>query len=561
MKMNNRLFKDPLLIILFVVSLFPLLGLLPSGIPNGHDTPDHVARIANFYQSLSEGNIVPRWAGNLNWGYGHPILMFLYPLPSYLSSFIHFLGINLVDSVKAVFAIGFVASIFSMYFWIRYSWGSLAGFISALLYGFSSYRFVDLYVRGALGEHIAFVFPPLILLFMDRLSAEPKRNSYINKLGISLSITGLILSHNAVSLMFLPIIFANFIYLYIYKAKAKKLFTVSTVIYISLGFMLSAFFWVPALFEGKYTLRDIVTQNEIKDRFVPLIWFFKSNWIYGGGNEFSKEIGVFQWLGMITSTYLLFKTKNKSLKTLLIGLTTIFIVSISLMLQMSGAIWNAIGILQKFQFPWRLLTVSVFSISVLGGIAISTLINQLNIKLFKSKYIKIIFIFIITIFLLSSTWYMWKPIGYSTRPDIYYKDIYDSTTDTGESSPIWSVRFMENRPKAYIEVIEGKGNIENIARNTTFREYDIEAYTKLYVVENTLYFPGWKVFIDGVEESDIEFQNPNYRGLITFKVPEGLHKVSVQFSETKLRLMANYLSIFAVIIVVMLKILHIWKKR
>ncbi len=73
-------------IVLLALSIFPLLDLLHPGIPRGHDTPDHVARIANFYQSLAEGNLIPRWAGNLNWGYGHPILMFLYPLPSYIAS-------------------------------------------------------------------------------------------------------------------------------------------------------------------------------------------------------------------------------------------------------------------------------------------------------------------------------------------------------------------------------------------------------------------------------------------------------------------------------------------
>ena len=75
------------LLLLILISLVPLLSLFKSGLPLTHDGQDHVARIANFYRSLIEGNLVPRWAGNLNWGYGHPILMFLYPLPSYLASF------------------------------------------------------------------------------------------------------------------------------------------------------------------------------------------------------------------------------------------------------------------------------------------------------------------------------------------------------------------------------------------------------------------------------------------------------------------------------------------
>src|SRR3990167_6148720 len=92
------------LLILFV-SLFALVDLFKPGLPLTHDGQDHVARIANFYQNLAEGNIIPRWAGNLNWGYGHPILQFLYPLPSYIASFFHFIGFGLVNSVKIVFGL------------------------------------------------------------------------------------------------------------------------------------------------------------------------------------------------------------------------------------------------------------------------------------------------------------------------------------------------------------------------------------------------------------------------------------------------------------------------
>ena len=67
-----------LCIILFFAAGFGIFPFFSPGIPITHDGVDHTARIANFYQSLTDGNIVPRWGGNLNWGYGHPILIFLY---------------------------------------------------------------------------------------------------------------------------------------------------------------------------------------------------------------------------------------------------------------------------------------------------------------------------------------------------------------------------------------------------------------------------------------------------------------------------------------------------
>ena len=102
-------------VIILLLSLFPLTHLLQPGLPITHDGQDHVARIANFAESFSEGNLIPRWASKLNWGFGHPILMFLYPLPSYTATMFHWLGFSLVDSTKLVFAVMYVLSALAMY--------------------------------------------------------------------------------------------------------------------------------------------------------------------------------------------------------------------------------------------------------------------------------------------------------------------------------------------------------------------------------------------------------------------------------------------------------------
>ena len=65
------------------------------------------------------------------------------------------------------------------------------------------------------------------------------------------------------------------------------------------------------------------------------------------------------------------------------------------------------------------------------------------------------------------------------------------------------------------------------------------------VADNTLYFPGWKAYVDNVEVP-IEPYDQNWRGIITFPVPEGKHNVRVVFEETKLRKFANALSIIGI---------------
>jgi hypothetical protein len=147
--------------------------------------------------------------------------------------------------------------------------------------------------------------------------------------------------------------------------------------------------------------------------------------------------------------------------------------------------------------------------------------------------------------ILATTASMWVPKAIHILPDDTFTGVYPGTTDTGESSPIWSVRFMEHYPQVPIEVINGKADIEVVFRNTTRHEYRVSAVERSRLVENTLYFLGWQVMIDGAMTL-IEFQDPSHRGLMTFWVDPGEHVVTVIFRETKLRSYANAISLVSV---------------
>lgn len=521
MAYNEKMMRT--IVVILLVSLLPLLSLVRPGVPYVHDGQDHVTRIANFYQALTEGIIVPRWGANLNWGYGHPVLMFLYPFPSYVASLVHMLGFSFVDSTKLVFALAYLASGVTMFLWMNAAWGLTAGFVGSLLYQFAPYRFVDLHVRGALGEHVAFIFPPLVLYCI-------LKKKWI---GFSLSLAALILSHNAVSLMFLPIIVLWALY-------QKKLFTFQFILYTFLSFALSAFFWVPAVLEGKFTLRDIVTAGQIKE-FVPWVKFFYSPWSYGDGNTLTKSLGFAQWIGIAASIWFFVKTKNRIIGTLLV----LLICSLFIMTPTSAFIWRKFTFLEKFQFPWRFLSLSVFLAATLGGISIS------------KKKILIPF----AIFALVATAPMWRPKDFKIRHESFYTGVYPGTTDTGESSPIWSVRFMERTPANHLEVVDGEATVKEVKRTTTTHEYEIIASKPTLMLENTLYFPGWNIYLDGVA-TDIQFQNPSYRGLMTFRVTEETKHVRVVFEDTKVRKAANMVSAASFILLGLVSVGgFVWQKR
>lgn len=521
-------------LIICLLGLIPLYPLLHAGFPLTHDGQDHIARIANFYQSLSEGNTVPRWAASLNWGYGHPILMFLYPAPSYFASFFHFLGFSFVSSVKIVFALSFLLSGVGMYLWIRNVFGEKAGIVAGVLYMYAPYRFVDLYVRGAIGEHVAFLFVPFVFYFLCRIAQLKKDKSFYLG-GLSLSVAGLLLSHNALSIMFLPIIFVYAVIL-ILRSKDKKLLIISYTLFTLLGFGLSSFFLLPAFLEGKYTLRDIVTSSgEYKQGFVSLLDFVLPSWSYGGTALLSKQIGLVQFIGILLSLFYIKKLKGTR-RYLYVLLLTVLIFSLFLMVKESDFIWSTISLLQKFQFPWRLLSVVVFSSAVLASI---------SVLLFKSKRNATITVIAFCILAVVLYFPYYKANGYIDKPESFYNGIYKSTTDTGESSPIWSIRFMEHAPKSQVEFIDGKGSIRLVQKKSTTHSYVVTVSSSTARIrENTLYFPNWTVYVNGKKVS-VEFQDETNRGLITYYLSKGVNKIDVKFEDTKLRTYADIISMLS----------------
>lgn len=524
--------------IFILALLFVIVDLFHPGFPLTHDGQDHIARIANFYANLQQGVLIPRWAANLNWGYGHPILEFLYPFPSYLASLFHGVGFSLIDATKIVFGLGMVLSGIAMFLWIGDMWGIEAGLVGGVLYMYAPYRLVDLYVRGDIGENLAFAFIPLVMWCMYRLFKTLKLRYSI---GMAVSLALLILSHNAISLMVAPLILFYGIYL-TYISKKRKTFLLLFFLSFCEGFLLAAFFWVPALLEGKFTLRNIVTKGAYLTSFVNLQRLVMSPWSYGGSEQLSVQVGVIQWAGLILSLFVgssLYKTKEKARSLFIFGLLLYTLCALFLMLPMSNFLWERIMLLQNFQFPWRFLAIPVITSSIL----VSLLVYYLPQKVRWGVSILVVLV----VLAISKDWIHAK--AYVQKPESFFTGIYNSTTDTGESAPIWSVRFMEKRPPLHMQVVSGKGQVEEVKRTTVEHDYLIQADTEARFVENTLYFPGWKVLVDG-KPVDVQFQDPKYRGLMTFSVVEGKHTIKIVYSESKLRLLGDFLSLLGLVLLI-----------
>ena len=208
-----------------------------------------------------------------------------------------------------------------------------------------------------------------------------------------------------------------------------------------------------------------------------------------------------------------------------------------MILPFSKPIYMQINLLQKFQFVWRFLSLAIFPPAIFLG-ALFFLVP---------KQYKLVFLSLFVFLALFLNKDYWRAKEYSHRNISFYTEAYPGTTDTGESAPIWSVRFMEEFPEKPIEVIDGDAKIEPVFRNTTRHEYHIKAQKPTRLVDNTLYFKTWEVLVDH-QLTLIQYEDPSYRGLITFNVPEGEHQVIVRFRESYFRLLTDLFTILGLIL-------------
>ncbi len=194
-KTDTKLF---LCFLLFIHTLYciPILG---HGIINTHDGLNHTARIASFSQALLDGHVPPRWAANLNFGYGTPVFIFFSPLPYYTASLLTALGSGYEVSFTLIAFASFVLAPITMYFYLRNHVRNTSAFIGGLLYGLAPNHFLNIYIRGDIGELFGYALIPLALLALDRIDKHPTIQSFIVA---GCAYAFVVLSHNFVAIIF-----------------------------------------------------------------------------------------------------------------------------------------------------------------------------------------------------------------------------------------------------------------------------------------------------------------------------------------------------------------------
>jgi hypothetical protein len=507
-----------LFLIVLVLSIPAVWALFVKGYYGASDDL-HIGWLFEMDRVISMGKFPPRFVPDLSFGFGYPLFNFVFPLPFYIGEIFHKLGLNLVDSVKAVFLVSVPLSMYLMYKFLKEHTSEILALAGAVLYVYTPYRATDIYVRGAIGEIFAFIFPPLIAYAIIKIGKD-KSKKWIGLLGLASA--GLVLSHNIMAYMFIPFL----VLLAFWQLKS----TLRLLYGFALGLLLSIYFWLPALTESKLMKYDTVFN--FVDHFPTLKQLITPHFGYGASvpgpyDGMSFFMGIINTLLIVAAIFLIRKAKPLVYWSLI----SIF-VSIFLMNFRSSIIWSNFPFLPYFQFPWRFLSLVTFASSALV------------IIFDKVKYGKVIGLTIIFAAIALNFSYF-KPHDFLGRTDEYFTNRYIPFPVASEEYKKTGEEYL--RLPGATEVRPDKIS-PNPGLDATFNVvYDKETTFNYYKYN----FPGWVAKVDG---KDVVISPGSPYGQITFTVPSGTHFVEVSFDETLYRKVLNGVSFGAIILAIYLLI-------
>ncbi|MEN9407202.1 MAG: hypothetical protein RLZZ455_418 [Candidatus Parcubacteria bacterium] len=531
--------------LLLIVMILPVISILRKGTYESGDFNMHIYRAMMFFENLQQGNIIPSWGGELNATYGYPVFIFNYVLHYYLISFFHFLGFSFLAGMKLFLILSVFGSGITMYLWANKIFkNQLAGFAAAVFYVFAPYHLITLHFRVN-GENFAYALAPLLFYQLHNV-LERQNTRNILFFGLILGLLFFAHSANAAFTSLFMIIYLLLLFLTGIVRRRKQIIAVVEGYLVGILLALPVFFAHSVL--SQYTYGYLLSG---KPTFTPLWQLLYSPWRYGllfqgPKGEFAFLVGYTQLLLLVTMVLLLIYKKIKKVHALsILFWLSVTCVTIFLVTPQSAFLWKIIPILSLAQFSYRLLFFVNISTAILAG--------YLVLSLPKKKKA----IYVLIFFTIASTIINWgnrrtiPEIGDITLRQNIPLSSWNYEGMAVMASPRWLKQdslWEKKIPDSHLESLSGSAEIRQIERSQTKHTYIVNAKKSLLLRENTLYFPGWEVWIDN-KQTLFEYKKNHSLGKIVFPVTKGLHFIEVKYNDLPLFRLTKLISIAGFVVI------------
>jgi hypothetical protein len=597
---------DPYLFLVILLSLFTIGPLLQPGyLWDAHDARHSIYFLFEFDRGIQDGILYPRWQPDFAFGYGYPFFNIYGPLSSYAGEVFHLLGFGFADAVKIVFALSVAGSGLAMYGFVKRVMGRNAGLVAAVAYMVIPYRLVDLYVRAALAESVAYVFVPLVLWGTWSTLHQPRP---ANVLGLAFAYAALMFTSPLVALLLTLILVFYVAALALARVNDgqpwRQLSRESILPLIGhvghvlapaatgliLGLCLSAVFALPAMTENRFVRVDQWYGGRYAwgGDFVEFFQLFSPRWgfgtsVPGPNDDVSFQLGVVPAVLSLLGVGLLVARRRSSpspsdgyialsplrregafARRLIVFFAVLSAVVIFLMLSISAPLWQVLPLVRLAQFPWRLLALTVVSLAFLSGVVVWQVRPD-------GTGLDVAPLVLVVLLILGSLPYMQARMSQRKASLAGLMQFQQSSDEmTGSTAwvrhiPSWSPMadyFIAGEPLTsrvnYDELYRQPGRVHarTLELHTESELVEYSAQRPVLITFNTFYYPGWHAYLldagtDQVIE-DLPIALRGDLGLMTVRVPAGVGHVLLRFEDTPIRHLATAITFATLSLIVLL---------
>jgi hypothetical protein len=605
--MFRRLRPDPYLLLLFVLTLPALAPLFAPGYYyDAHDGRHSVFYLMQFDASLRDGAWWPRWAMHHIQGYGYPTFLIQAPLGFYLGEIFVLAGAGFTLAAKLSWAVGTFVGAWGMYVLTRHwiscwaydgsgAWAGewagraaaertfdlqrLAALAAGVLYVYFPYHLVNMYVRGALNDTLLLAWLPWLFWAFDRLLVHGAARGWQRRLGTAmLVLSGTLLTHTFALISIVPLL-VSLVLFRLFQAWLHSGFPWRrTLLALGAGFgglLLCSIFLFPLLAEGRYLQQQVYVTDtyNFRNHFVQLAQYFSPFWGFGfsddpqgAGDGMSFQVGALLLILAVAALFMLRRAQTaRAVQAYLLGASVILLL---LMTPVAEPLWEAVPLLAVIQFPWRLLALTGFLLSALGGLFLFSMAREDSLRgagslLAHGAYVPgrpgggLLLFCLLGMF---ASWpYLqanlspveeWREDGRAVfrfeqeHPDMiaYTQWVTQPFTATAMTAGYASPDYVEDHGYTTslerIEVVEGEGEVISRYSRGSSGGGGVEMTTSGVVQVNFFYFPGWQVTVDGLPTPI----RPSPTGAILVDVGVGRHVIEARFGDTQPRTLGALLS-------------------
>lgn len=542
--MNSVLIKYWPVLMIFLLSIITIWPLFLPGYFSHHDDLQ-VMRIYEMRRCLLDLQIPCRWVPDMGYGNGFPLFNYYPPAPYYLGALLSFVTGYLI-SAKVLFLLPLVLGGVGMYLLGRELSDRWGGLLAGGLYLFAPYRALDSYVRGAVAESFALAVAPFLFYFAIQLI---KCCTKWNLVLFSVSLLILLTSHNVMTLFFFPLLLLWITFFIVVERRWKSIKRVLFGLLLGIG--LAAFFIWPAASETQLVQTETLTRFDLDFRVHYVTFsqlFLDREWGYGASrlgpeDTISFQIGWPHWWVVVGSAVVFSygwyhrRIANGLSLGLYLIIMVIFGVSVLMTHNKSASIWESVGILRFTQFPWRFLSLAIFSLSLIGAL---TTPYWGRFKIFLT----LVLIFLAVVL----NYNFFKP-----------EETYLLTDSEKVSGNLWEEQqragILDYLPKTAVEprekapdlplVKQGEAVVSSFHNRSNDWDLVIDVLSPTIIEIPVFDFPLWSVYEEG---KILTHTNQNHLGRIEFKLDPGRHYITGRLENTQVRSLANLVTLVSIVV-------------